>query len=237
MQKTRVASHGQGGCGSARATPSCSTGFAARSARTSRPPRARASSISRPCNGIKISAKHLACPSSCFQPSCRRRGRTRRDRRRRRDLSERRRSAGRSFPARLSKAGRGKNHLRHGRVRPGADRGNTRVRRPFRAYPHLRMAAWAGGARLRSGWRRLTAGAAVEWLRGLGLLDTFEELDAFEGPSAASRGVMFVPAQSGLGCPHWDRSARGLWIGMNLRLRARISAARWSRGSPSGPRN
>lgn len=62
----------------------------------------------------------------------------------------------------------------------------------------------------------LTAGAAVEWLRGLGLLDTFEELDAFEGLSAASRGVMFVPAQSGLGCPHWDRSARGLWIGMNL---------------------
>ena len=62
----------------------------------------------------------------------------------------------------------------------------------------------------------LTAGAAVEWLRSVGLLDTFEELDAFDGPSAASRGVMFVPAQSGLGCPHWDRSARGLWIGMNL---------------------
>jgi glycerol kinase len=62
----------------------------------------------------------------------------------------------------------------------------------------------------------LTAGAAVEWLRRLGLLDSFDELDAFEGPSAASQGVMYVPAQSGLGCPHWDRSARGLWIGMNL---------------------
>ena len=62
----------------------------------------------------------------------------------------------------------------------------------------------------------LTAGAALEWLRRLGLLDLFDELDAFEGPSAASRGVMFVPAQSGLGCPHWDRSARGLWIGMDL---------------------
>jgi glycerol kinase len=62
----------------------------------------------------------------------------------------------------------------------------------------------------------LTAGAAVEWLRSVGLLDTFEELDAFEGPYAASRGVIFVPALSGLGCPHWDRSARGLWIGMNL---------------------
>jgi glycerol kinase len=62
----------------------------------------------------------------------------------------------------------------------------------------------------------LTAGAAVDWLRSLGLINALEELDAFEGPSAASRGVMFVPAQSGLGCPHWDRSARGLWIGMNL---------------------
>lgn len=58
-----------------------------------------------------------------------------------------------------SKAGRGKNHLRHGRVRPRADRGNARVRRPFRAYPHLRMAAWAGGARLRSGWRRSHRGS------------------------------------------------------------------------------
>lgn len=62
----------------------------------------------------------------------------------------------------------------------------------------------------------LTAGAAVEWLKGVGLLETFEEFDTFEGPPAASRGVMFVPAQSGLGCPHWDRSARGLWIGMDL---------------------
>ena len=69
----------------------------------------------------------------------------------------------------------------------------------------------------------------MEWLRGLGLLDTFEELDAFEGLSAASRGVMFVPAQSGLGCPHWDRSARGLWIGMNCDF-ARRSLPRGGRG-------
>ena len=81
-------------------------------------------------------------------------GRIRRDRWRRRDLSERRRSAGCSFWPRLSKAGRGKNHLRHGRVRPGADRGSARARRLFRASADVRMAAWAGGARLRSGrWR------------------------------------------------------------------------------------
>ncbi len=61
----------------------------------------------------------------------------------------------------------------------------------------------------------LTAGAAVEWLKTIGLIETFEEFDAFQGPSAASLGVMFAPAQAGLGCPHWDRSARGLWIGMS----------------------
>jgi glycerol kinase len=62
----------------------------------------------------------------------------------------------------------------------------------------------------------LTAGAAVEWLKVVGLLENFEDFDGFEGPSAESLGVMFVPAQAGLGCPHWDRSARGLWIGMSL---------------------
>jgi glycerol kinase len=62
----------------------------------------------------------------------------------------------------------------------------------------------------------LTAGAAVEWLKTIGLLESFEEFDAFQGPSAASLGVMFAPTQAGLGSPHWDRSARGLWIGMGL---------------------
>lgn len=61
-----------------------------------------------------------------------------------------------------------------------------------------------------------TAGAAVQWLQSHGLLAAFEDLDALDGPSAATRGVMFVPAQAGLGCPHWDRCARGLWIGMDL---------------------
>jgi glycerol kinase len=29
------------------------------------------------------------------------------------------------------------------------------------------------------------------------------------------RGVVFVPALSGLACPYWDRSAAGLWLGMS----------------------
>ncbi len=59
-----------------------------------------------------------------------------------------------------------------------------------------------------------TAGSAVEWLRTIGLLDGFEALESHAGPSAAEQGLMFVPAQAGLGCPHWDRGARALWIGM-----------------------
>ena len=62
----------------------------------------------------------------------------------------------------------------------------------------------------------LTAGSALEWLREVGLLDDFAALDAGDGTCAAARGLFFVPAQGGLGCPYWDRSARGGWIGIGL---------------------
>ncbi|MBS9479069.1 FGGY family carbohydrate kinase [Ancylobacter radicis] len=59
------------------------------------------------------------------------------------------------------------------------------------------------------------AGAALEWLRRLGLYAAPEELDGFEGPSALSRGLVFVPALSGLAAPYWDRRAAPLFIGMD----------------------
>jgi glycerol kinase len=62
----------------------------------------------------------------------------------------------------------------------------------------------------------LTAGSALEWLRGVGLLADFDEIDTLSGPSAAARGVFFVPALAGLGCPYWDRTARGAWFGLSL---------------------
>lgn len=62
----------------------------------------------------------------------------------------------------------------------------------------------------------LTAGAAVEWLGGVGLLSDYAALDGFTGPSALERGIAFVPALAGLGCPHWDRTARGCWLGLDL---------------------
>ena len=61
-----------------------------------------------------------------------------------------------------------------------------------------------------------TAAAAVNWARDLGLFGTFSEINQFEAPAAIDRGLVFVPALAGLGCPHWDRSARGGWLGMTL---------------------
>ncbi len=58
------------------------------------------------------------------------------------------------------------------------------------------------------------AGAALEWARRLGLYDDAAELGTFEGPSALSRGLVFVPALSGLAAPYWDREAAPLFIGM-----------------------
>ena len=59
------------------------------------------------------------------------------------------------------------------------------------------------------------AGAALEWARGLGLYTDVSELDSFDGPSALSRGLVFVPALSGLAAPYWDRKAAPLFIGMD----------------------
>jgi glycerol kinase len=60
------------------------------------------------------------------------------------------------------------------------------------------------------------AGSAVNWARRLGLFKEFLEIASFDMSSALSRNLVFVPALSGLACPHWDRGAAGLWIGMGL---------------------
>ena len=65
------------------------------------------------------------------------------------------------------------------------------------------------------------ASAAVNWARSLGLFSDYGELNAFDGPTAIQRGLAFVPALAGLACPHWDRKARGLWVGMALETTAR----------------
>lgn len=60
------------------------------------------------------------------------------------------------------------------------------------------------------------AGAAMNWVRSLGFFSDFSELNFMEGPAAIDSGLAFVPALSGLACPHWDRDARGTWLGLSL---------------------
>jgi len=62
------------------------------------------------------------------------------------------------------------------------------------------------------------AASAVNWARSIGLFCDYAELENFSEHSAVSRGLAFVPALSGLGCPYWDRSAAGLWAGLSLEI-------------------
>ncbi len=58
-------------------------------------------------------------------------------------------------------------------------------------------------------------GAAVQWLRdGLQIIGSAAETAAIAATVDDSEGVVFVPALTGLGAPHWDPHARGLLIGL-----------------------
>ncbi len=58
------------------------------------------------------------------------------------------------------------------------------------------------------------AGAAVNWLRSLGLVDDPAQTEAM-ARSAEDSGLMLVPAFSGLAAPYWDSTAGGLLIGLH----------------------
>ena len=58
-------------------------------------------------------------------------------------------------------------------------------------------------------------GAAVQWLRdGLQIVGSAAETAAIAATVDSSEGVVFVPALTGLGAPHWDPHARGLIGGL-----------------------
>ncbi len=61
-----------------------------------------------------------------------------------------------------------------------------------------------------------TAGAALAWLAGLGLLDGPAGLDAAGESVPDAGGVTFLPALAGLGAPHWRPDARGAFLGLGL---------------------
>jgi glycerol kinase len=59
------------------------------------------------------------------------------------------------------------------------------------------------------------AGSAVQWLRDqLGIIKNAAEIEALASKVSSTEGVMFVPALTGLGAPHWDPDARGLICGL-----------------------
>jgi glycerol kinase len=58
-------------------------------------------------------------------------------------------------------------------------------------------------------------GAAVQWLRdGLGLIGSAAEIEGLAAQVDSADGVVFVPALTGLGAPHWDADARGTILGI-----------------------
>ncbi len=59
------------------------------------------------------------------------------------------------------------------------------------------------------------AGAAVQWFRdGLKAIGAASEIDLLAQQGAGDSGVIFVPALSGLGTPHWEPRARGTIFGL-----------------------
>ena len=58
-------------------------------------------------------------------------------------------------------------------------------------------------------------GAAIQWLRdGLGIIDDAAETGPLAESVPNTGGVVFVPALTGLGSPHWDARARGTIVGL-----------------------
>ncbi len=58
-------------------------------------------------------------------------------------------------------------------------------------------------------------GAAIQWLRdGLQIIGDAKETEPIARTVHDTEGVVFVPALTGLGAPHWDPQARGMIIGL-----------------------
>ncbi len=61
----------------------------------------------------------------------------------------------------------------------------------------------------------LSCGTNVQWLRDdLGIIDSAADSERVAAQCETSDGVVYVPAQLGLGTPHWDYGARGTLLGL-----------------------
>ena len=94
----------------------------------------------------------------------------------------------------------------------------------------LSTVAWDLGTRGPSAYAlegsAFVAGAAVQWLRDLGLVGTSSELEALALTVPDCAGVQFAPAFTGLGSPFWRPHARGAITGLTRGVtRAHVARA------------
>lgn len=62
------------------------------------------------------------------------------------------------------------------------------------------------------------AGSAIQWLKdGLGILQSYDEIEEKVNSVPNSDDVYFVPAFTGIGTPYWDMYARGTIVGISRR--------------------
>ncbi len=81
----------------------------------------------------------------------------------------------------------------------------------------LTTVAWdVGGRRYALEGSVFIGGAVVQWLRdGLGLIEKSSDIESLAASVQDNGGVLFVPAFTGLGSPHWDAYARGTMVGLS----------------------
>ncbi|MEM3342270.1 MAG: glycerol kinase GlpK [Thermoplasmata archaeon] len=62
-------------------------------------------------------------------------------------------------------------------------------------------------------------GAAVDWLKKIGVYEKVELTSSMAEDAGSTDGVFFIPALAGLGAPWWNSRVRGAFFGLNLGTR------------------
>lgn len=64
-------------------------------------------------------------------------------------------------------------------------------------------------------------GAAIQWLRdGLGIIKKTKDVEDLASSVMDTEGILFIPALTGLGAPHWDPKAKGAIFGITRGTKA-----------------
>ncbi len=97
---------------------------------------------------------------------------------------------------------------------------NTGDKPIFSKHRLLTTVAWQFGNKVTYGLEgsSFIAGAAVQWIRdGLKIISNSSDIEALAATVPDADGVVFVPALSGMGAPHWLATASGLFTGISRR--------------------